>query len=389
MENIKSLLNQVTILRKKNEEILDATGGRFNMFRACGVDHYETKHSKIIAEFLDPKGTHGLKSKLLELFIETLHGEIEVGDSERKKFFEVFDYVNATVKIEDAFDEGRMDILITTNNPKRAIIIENKIYSVDKGEQLKRYDKHAKQIFGGKENYQILYLTLSGEDASDQSADSVEYLPISHERTIIGWLEKCVPISARFPILRETIIQYINHLKSLTNQDMDAKNKNELVKMILNNRDYLESANEISNIWPYCTKEIIKRLIPKMETIATNLNLKFYVNEADIVKQQGGFWFKKAQWDYIILFWFQGGIMGVGIDESIPQGIKCQEEKKNMLKEFLKDYQIHKTKDWNWIWGTTFDAWNNCAWEDKEEKMPIAIEEIIKKIMDKLTELGE
>ena len=47
--DIVNLLNQVTIINKKNTEILDATGGRFNMFRICGVNHYENTHSAIIS----------------------------------------------------------------------------------------------------------------------------------------------------------------------------------------------------------------------------------------------------------------------------------------------------------------------------------------------------
>lgn len=56
MDRINNLLNQVSIIGKKNAEILDATGGRFNMFRICGVNHYENTHSAILTEFLNPKG---------------------------------------------------------------------------------------------------------------------------------------------------------------------------------------------------------------------------------------------------------------------------------------------------------------------------------------------
>jgi len=61
MNTLQNLLNQVTTITKKNAELLDATGGRFNLFRIFGVDHYENTHSAIIAELLNPKGTHGLK----------------------------------------------------------------------------------------------------------------------------------------------------------------------------------------------------------------------------------------------------------------------------------------------------------------------------------------
>ena len=50
------------------------------MFSICGVNHYENTHSAIIAELLSPNGTHGLKSKLLECFVETLGESFTIPD---------------------------------------------------------------------------------------------------------------------------------------------------------------------------------------------------------------------------------------------------------------------------------------------------------------------
>ncbi|MDR1645680.1 MAG: PD-(D/E)XK nuclease family protein, partial [Tannerellaceae bacterium] len=66
MEQTKKLLELISIISKKNTEMLDVTGVRFNIFRVCGVNRDENKHSNILAEFLNPAGSHGLNSKLLE-----------------------------------------------------------------------------------------------------------------------------------------------------------------------------------------------------------------------------------------------------------------------------------------------------------------------------------
>ena len=206
MENIQNLLNQVAIISNKNTEILDATGGRFNMFGVCGVSHYENTHSAIIAEFLRTDGSHGLKAKLLEYFIKMFCNDALKQD---------FDCENARVVTEYSVGEGRIDIVIE-DRKNRAIIIENKIYAGDQWEQLRRYNNFA-EVKYGKGNYQIFYLTLRGDDASEQSGQDVDYTCISYETHIIAWLEKCVCAAVRLPIVRETINQYINHLKSLTN----------------------------------------------------------------------------------------------------------------------------------------------------------------------------
>jgi len=91
MKNILNLLTQVSIINKKNNEILDATGGRFNMFRLLGVNHYENMHSAILAEFLNPNGSHGLKGRFLEAFVN----QLTLPDS-----FKDFNCDNAKVKTE-------------------------------------------------------------------------------------------------------------------------------------------------------------------------------------------------------------------------------------------------------------------------------------------------
>ena len=79
MDNITNLLNQIGVIREKNAEILEASGGMFNMFEVCGVNHYENTHSKIIAAFLDTKGCHGLKDKFLKCFVDTFVGDFSNG----------------------------------------------------------------------------------------------------------------------------------------------------------------------------------------------------------------------------------------------------------------------------------------------------------------------
>ena len=41
-------------------------GTRFNIFHILGVSHYENTHSTILAELLNPEGTHGLHNSFLK-----------------------------------------------------------------------------------------------------------------------------------------------------------------------------------------------------------------------------------------------------------------------------------------------------------------------------------
>ena len=251
---IKKLLKKLLILKKNSDAILDATGGRFNIFQTVGINHYEKKHSLILSEFLDPYGSHGLKDKFLNLFLKMIV---------QKKFLFDFKLSNTTVNIEYVIDDGIIDILI--KNPEQVIIIENKIYAGDQSEQLIRYNNFAEQNYS-KGNFIILYLTLWGDEASKNSCGNVEYKRISYKDDIIKWLEECLKFSLRYPTVRETIIQYINHLKQLTNQDMESKNSKEIVEILAEN---VESSiliyENFRNMKLMIIENMVKRVAEKFE----------------------------------------------------------------------------------------------------------------------------
>ena len=269
MKELQNLLQQVATITQKNNEILNATGGRFNMFRICGVNHYENTHSAIIAELLNPQGTHSLKSDLLEAFLSLIDKDFVPTD---------FNPSNATVYTEyTTTDKGRIDILIKDTN-KNALIIENKIYAEDQYEQLKRYEQFAKKEFKA---YRIYYLTLWGNEASLESGKGVNYLTISYADTIITWLDKCIALAARLPLVRETLIHYSNHLKTLTNQDMNTKNQEEIVQTLADFGNLEAVKNVFLNypkIFDYLAK---KHFNPKMEHFAEQNGLKYYYEKAE------------------------------------------------------------------------------------------------------------
>jgi hypothetical protein len=351
MEKIKNLLNQIAIIDKKNTEILDATGGRFNMFRMCGVNHYENIHSAIIAEFLNPNGTHGLKSKLLECFIETLGEYFTIQN---------FNCEKSRVYTEHYIEEGRIDILIEDNH-KNAIIFENKIYANDQTEQLIRYDRYAQNNYNG---YLMLYLTLFGDNASEQSGKDVNYLPISYKETIINWLEKCVAITSRLPMVRETIIQYINHLKQLTNQDMDSKNKDEITE-VLSKIENLRAAQAIYQNYTAIFNHLTDKYFnPKMEEFAKQKGLEYHFERSEELHISFHLtnpnWHKKC-W---IGFAFEGNRCFYGLCND-PKIYKFSAENRQILHDNLNKEGIISQKESEWwpfyayFTNLSLDTWEN------------------------------
>lgn len=380
MKELQNLLQQVATITQKNSEILNATGGRFNMFRICGVNHYENTHSAIIAELLNPKGTHSLKSELLEAFLSLIDKDFVPTD---------FNPSNATVYTEyTTTDKGRIDILIKDAN-KNALIIENKIYAADQYEQLKRYDQFAKKEFKA---YQIYYLTLWGSEASLQSGEGVNYLTISYADTIIRWLDKCIALAARLPLVRETLIQYSNHLKILTNQDMNAKNQEEIVKTLADFGN-LEAVQNVFLNYPKVFDYLAKQYFnPKMEEFAHQKGLIYHYERTD-EKNHGSyisFYITKEQWKEKIGidFDFEEGSYYYGVYND-PKKYQLSQENKTFLHQQLREKGI-PVLDTDWYpFYENIESLTIASWESDIVKSDIFFKSCKSKIETLLEVLEE
>jgi len=253
---IDNLLAQINLICKKYDEIDRITGEKFNIFQTLGLQADELSHSKIIAELLNPKGSHGRGDEFLKLFLPF------AGFDDASKF------ENAKVAIERKTENGRVDILITGN--QATIVIENKIYAGEQEGQLARY----------RQDYPtatIVYLTLYGHPPTDYSTrgDKEAYdKSISYQEHIISWLEQCKEKAVNFSYVRETIAQYINLLQSLTGQTRRHEMTDDFFETVARSPENLKSAIAVvKNIDDVKRKILRKHVIPVMETFATERNL--------------------------------------------------------------------------------------------------------------------
>jgi hypothetical protein len=372
MGNIQNLFHEINVIRVRNETINEATGGRFNMFNILGVNHYENTHSAIIAEFLNPKGSHGLREKFLTEF---------VNQNLPENF--TFDCKSAIVQTERYLgDLGRLDLIIEQNDKKKALIIENKIYANDQSEQLKRYNEYAKTKYS-KGNYIILYLTLEGIEASNNSSEDVEYLTISYSRNIINWLEECAKISLRYPLVRETINQYINHLKQLTNQDMDTKNQQEIVE-IITKKEYADNVAAIYNNHNAWQKAIINNYLkPALSELASEKNLLFDDNEMDrLDAKDSGFSFYKNEWGRFRIYivsenvGYKNFFYGISHSEGGPA--------KNIQRK-LDCFEIEPNESWPYGYKfLEYSNWSNDTFADFAKGRSSEFVTYISRILDDL-----
>lgn len=257
---ISNLVKQVNTVISKYEELEKAKSENFNLFNIMNMRTDEVKtHSAIIAELLNPKGTHNLDDTFLKLFLVKINlnfnNELNLKDLIKTKTFVEYNIGQIS---ENLTEGGRIDILISNKN--FSICIENKINAGDQPYQLKRYHNYLSKK---KNKTLLIYLTPNGKEPNNDSicssqlinevwekdyshflCNEKDYFCISYRSFILEWLEECYIYTIDQPILRESLKQYIILIKSLTNQSKSIQMEKEIQEAIL--RD-LKSADTIHN----------------------------------------------------------------------------------------------------------------------------------------------
>ncbi|MDD3723483.1 MAG: PD-(D/E)XK nuclease family protein [Lutibacter sp.] len=286
MDKLSSLLKEVKAISEKYEEISLLKGEKFNLFDILDRRTDEVKtHSAMIAELLNPKGSHGLGDEFLKLFLNYLKTNV----LEEKNGIEIQDVSNTSVfteyyigKINDEkVKGGQIDIYLS--NKQFNICIENKIFAGDQHLQLLRYHN----FLNSKTGKLLLYLTLNSDAPNDTSIVSkekglrlikdVDFYCISYSLDILKWLQECLKSSVSYPILHESINQYIILIKSLTNQLTSTLMEEQVKKSILND---IASAEKIKSTFDSAIEDVSNRL---RESVFEELRKDYPKAEIEIV----------------------------------------------------------------------------------------------------------
>ena len=249
-ESIKSelsaLLAKVSVIAKKNEDFQRRTGSAFNVFSICGINHYETKHSEILAALLDPSGAHGLGAEFLRSFLEDVAHEPDCGVT---RFATV--RTEVSVNSEDsasASNDSRIDILIEDPVSKLCIAVESKIFATEQPKQLERYRSWLCRERVGFRRI-LLFLTRNGsepETDSKKPGDDVRLQCASWRNDVVPWLHACARFAFDRPFVRESLIQYANLINLITGEStMNDEQKLEIVETATANASSLRGAAEL------------------------------------------------------------------------------------------------------------------------------------------------
>ena len=362
MNDIINILNQVRIVSQKIKEQRKEKferGESFNIFNDLGfMSDGVHLHSMFLANLLNPKGSHGQRGKFLEAFLKMLQKSFPAISADSLEL----DTAIASVEVEKYIgrqtdsEGGRIDIYLTDG--KHSIIIENKIYAGDQHHQMLRYWNYGMSQKGNdtEKSFVLIYLTLDGcspsKDSLGEDLKENDIVCLSYKSDIRGWLDRCVELASRTPLVRETINQYISTIDILTNNVME---DNKELLDILSKEENLDAIYDIANNKNIVVNRFINEVfIPKLRDLAESKGLTMGDNctENWMEESWAGASFYNPKWKYLKLafeFEHKGlGFLIFGFRPKDEDGVKRED-----VKDWEKVQKNYSTKDVNnqsWIW---------------------------------------
>ena len=359
-------------------------GENYNLFSILRIEGSELKHSALIANLLDPKGSHGCGDAFLRTFFEiALKGTTYPFESSAPPQ-SYTEYYTGPIAGDTG---GRIDILVESKSKSShyGLIIENKIYAGDQDKQLTRYDNYGKETFGA-DGYLLVYLTLYGYDASKEStatksAEEVGYLRLSYAKDILLWLKECVRLADNKPLVRESLNQYIRTIKQLTYQDMNQEDIEKIIDLAVDHPEVVATLSSKRDAIAEGIRE--KYIFAKLKEYADQKGWLYDDSESSYNEEEPKIRFRKEGWDGSIIisadsedkksnygWWIN---LWIGIDSKVTGAKKlaCLEKQS---PEYPMGWEYLTTP--NWYSAENFPAMKTSVAQEIISKLNEIIEEL-------------
>jgi hypothetical protein len=237
IQNAALLLQHTTEIIKNYDDLYRKTGKKYNIFKIAHISEKELVMCRVIADLLNPKGSHYKGDVYLKLFWDIVSKKMENCPE--------LNTSNAVITTEYSIEANRrIDIVI--EDGFIFVPIEAKIRAGEQKDQIKNYAKYS-QKKNGEKCIPVLYLTLYGE-SSETAADN-EYINISFHEDILTWLGKCLKTNEteNTPPVREIIKQLIEAIRLILGYSEDRDMNKAVLDLVLQSEETIRAAAEIEN----------------------------------------------------------------------------------------------------------------------------------------------
>lgn len=144
---------------------LESHVGKFNIFDALRIADVEIRHSNFLAFLLEPSESHGQGQVFLNAVLMALLKNAPPDFPLSPIDLDGGDLRGVEVKRE----WNHIDLLITSKEPRFAVVIENKVWSKEHSDQLSVYRKKMREIYPEDVPVLFVYLTPHGADPSEET----------------------------------------------------------------------------------------------------------------------------------------------------------------------------------------------------------------------------
>ena len=272
------MIEETSRIKSESMLIKIQKGYDYNIFTILDLERLEYNiHEKMIYNILSFPYNKRLSSIFIKKFMEVM----QMPDS----------YIESEWIIEKEYatvDYGRIDLFFMSKKHKKderkCVVVELKIDAQDQEEQLSRYAEYVNTKLGIRD-YQILYITLDGHNASEQSIGSANRSRIkdriSYYEYIKKWLDLCIEICKGECIDDSFIKQYVLLIEKLHGDDKMERN----VEKLISDKGELLAAMEIANVLPKVKGKVIKSFLNQLKKEFEHLQIKTLYEDIDVAKQ--------------------------------------------------------------------------------------------------------
>jgi hypothetical protein len=357
---IKQELNKSysNLLNDINFDWLELESSRPNLFNILGATHNELRHSNILAWLMTPSESHTIGEAFLKRFLR------EVAQDEKTNLSQLAVEKLHYDEVEIRREWNNIDLLVIF--PNHVIVIENKIWSKETGNQLERYKKIAEEHFSDQEKSYV-FLTPHGYESSYETET---YVSISY-RVVIDSLTRIKEIKSA-ELTKRTDLLIEDYVKILRRNIMNDDEAVELAQEIYKNH------KELFDFVYEHKPDLSESLKPPIEEFVTNKGWllgsrnKGYVRFttptiAEIMKPYGkGGWPDNEVMLFEVDYWWSSGLDNTRIFFKLVISPGDNDELKGELQKIIEERpQAGKPSGTKWL--TYFLKKLKYKWEKVEE----------------------
>ena len=236
------------LLLSEDLEELNNLTNQFNVFNALKLQNNEIRHSNFLGWLMAPYENHDLGDYFLKEFLKSAIKDYSTNDKTDVSLYNIAfsNFSDAEIRRE----YKNIDILIISPQNNFLCVVENKIWTGEHDDQLKRYAEIVDSEFNG---YKKLYIFLTPEIDSERELikrdidiyKSVHYIPMGYEQ-VYEVINKVLKFKSKH--LNNEVKIFIEHYKRMIERNIMGNTDKKIVdlcrKIYRENKEAIDLINE-------------------------------------------------------------------------------------------------------------------------------------------------